>query len=237
MKLIPKNNIQNVSVNLETYIYRGLNLITQDIEKIWKSTGTSGVLTLTVSSGDCVTLYNHNADNTSITIQDLSGSTLAGPYTTDLSSYTYGNNNLWQEYTAQTSLHNIVVTLTNARENPLYCGVAFAGDMVEFRNPNSLLDLSYINNNVQYKLSSRSEKQLQKNIKKRFDTKVILTLEDDWFDTIQYLKNNVGFTPVPWLILDSNYTTHNIYGYLDDFQQGTYNSPLNTSLPFGIIEQ
>ena len=237
MKFIPINNIQNVIASAETYTYKDDNVLEESIEKKWKSTSTSGTLTCTISEGDCITLYNHNADNISITIKDLEGSTLAGPYATDLSTYTYGNACLWQEYTTQSEVHNAVISFTNARANPLFCGVAFGGTMTELRNPNDALGLTYNDNSLNRNLSSRSFKQAFKNIKKVFSTSVIVTLENDWFNAMKSLKNQVGFSPIPWLLLDDQFTTHNIYGYLSNFQDGVYNSALNTSFPVEIIER
>ena len=236
MKVIPVNNITAVGSSAEDSEYIDDWVIENKIEKYWKSTSTSGTLTLTASSGNVIGLYNHNADTVTITIKNLAeDTTLDGPFIHDLSSYTYGNDCLWQEYDIQSSSHKVIVDYADGRADPVQCAINWVGEYFEFFNPLLALQFSYIPHHIKYKMSSRSIKYTEKALKKIFTYN---TIEEDnnWWALIKYLKNYIGFKSVPWLLLDDNPRTHNLFGYLNNFDMGQYNYPFTYNTTFEIIE-
>jgi len=239
MKFIPTSNIVSVSATAAdaTYIDDWV-LETNKPKKVWKAvTGVAG-LWLEVSAGDCVALYNHNCDTVNVYIYNYAKTAIIdGPYNNDLSSYSYGNDRLWQEYDPQSSPFYIYISFQAARTIPAYCGVAWAGNMVEFTNPDKELSLGYEDYSIDYIMSSRSTRQVEKDIKKKFTSNSLLTLEDDWFDVMQSIKNYVGYSTVPWLIMDDQFITHNILGYISDFSLGAHNYAFKSNLPLEVVER
>ena len=92
-------------------------------------------------------------------------------------------------------------------------------------------------NVLQYELSSRTDLFIQKNMKRIFEAQSIMSLDDDWLTNIKYIKNKVGFKSIPWLFLDEEPITHLVFGYIDNFQFGTYNAPLDVRNSLKIIEK
>lgn len=115
---------------------------------VWKAaSGTSAIISLVVSKGSAIALFNTNA--TAVTIyygagewyEDESGyapetgyTYLSDPEATvDASDLSGANGKLWAEYTEQTLPHVVTIVLTAGAAPSV--GVIRAGNVEEFRNP------------------------------------------------------------------------------------------------------
>lgn len=246
MKFIPINSITSVSASAEdaTYIANWI-LETQKIQKVWKSSSSSGTLTFTIDGpSNCVALYNHNADTITVTVKDITETTvLEGPFVNDLSAYEYGNKCLWQEFDLTLGDYKVIVEAADGRENPVYCGVAWVGKMMEFSNPDEGLQFTWEDNSIDYELSSRSKYQVLKPLKKKFTGESLVDFKDadylyggDWLEINHRIKDYVGYKSVPWLIKDDNFTTHNIFGYISGFSRGRHSYADKSTYPLEIVE-
>lgn len=236
MKTIPLNKITAVSASSQDTDYVAGWVLYTTPEKAWRSMFQTGTLTLTVSEGNCVFLGHHTADRITVTIKTTGGGTIAGPFETDYSGQTHGNDSLWREYPAQASTHLVECVMETTRANRISVGVAWAGTIVEMRNPRGDCALSYRDHSIGYVMSAGNRRQAEKGRLRRVFSFSCFVPRDEARDMLLMMKNSIDLDPIPFMIVDDRHETHAVFGSVEALPSSDHAARNNSALAFEVVE-
>jgi hypothetical protein len=149
MKVIYPNNVTDATADEEDANYPAANVLNEHPRKVWKGTSVDAVLSISVSAGSAVAVFNTNAESVSVEIS--AGLTL--DWTTEL---TWGTQltwpdsetieslinispssvgTIWAEYAERSSSHLLTISLTAAAGETIQAGIVQAGTRNEFESP------------------------------------------------------------------------------------------------------
>ena len=237
MKVVPNNNIVSISSSAQDTEYIDDNVLTEFPHHVWKSTSTSGTLTARVYAGSTVCVYNHNADTITVTIKTTGGATIEGPTVHDYTTYTYGLDCLWHEYTTLAYTHDVEIVFENGRTNPVYAGIVFIGGRIEVQNPDEGMRMQWVDYAIRYQMSCKSSLRVLKSLKRNFFMEAPQPRGSDLSYLWEHVKNFSCDKPVPWLIRDEDKRKFNIYGYMPNYGAASHIYPENSVYPIEIMER
>lgn len=179
MKFI-ENKVSSIITTSEDASWPITNLLDNWPQNLYKAAVGVQTATLTIEMPiGCAGFYicNTNADSGTLTITTMADAfiedhELSFGYCTYLGYLTATQQpetfkQIWQDYTYQTDSHKLVVELTTS-EATLTAGILRAGITHEFKNPNSGLGESFIDNSIVKKVADGSKYVFRRDLLRKY---------------------------------------------------------------------
>ena len=219
MKVIATDNITSVTASEENANYPGDNVLDEYPKHQWRSTtaGADAYLTLTVTSGEAVAVFNTNA--TAIKVEVSAGVTVewaagivwdaaaqwsASLSEIDISDYdltTSGVGSGWADYAPTTINHNVKITFTPPAGEVVRCGVVVVGDVEEFDDPRPTAGEGLREFSEVVELQNGSVYVVDRDDVRTFALEATMARADWWHFLHDVVQNNIRSYPRAWRLV------------------------------------
>ncbi len=221
MKVIYPDNIVSTSADKQNPNFPIENVEDDHIKKPWKSTGNTGVICLSVSSGSAVALFGSNATSVVVKtrIGGLGGQWDAGAQwhdgigagaegawnAEDLTTETItfdtlstGQAALWCDYTDPGSGHGLEITLSSAVGTILKVGVIRSGTVVNLVDPKYGIKEGLHDYSVSEELNNGAFYYKKRDIVRTFDFTLFEDRSIDFYAFMHGVALVRGRAPLAW---------------------------------------
>lgn len=216
----PYDNITTLTASSEDANFPSTNLRDDFTTNLWKAaSGTSAVLSLILSKGSSVAVFNTNA--TSVTVEAGAGESyiLESGYELE-SGYSLvvdevavipaydldgENGRFWADYTEFTVPHVVTITLTAA--SVPYAGIVRGGNVESFRDPATGMGESSIDYSVERELNNGADYFRKRNVVRTFEgMRMLETRANAWLFKHD-IFDSVGPQPLAIRLIQSSSIT------------------------------
>jgi len=235
MKAIYPDKISSLAASTENANYPASNCTNNFQLKVWKATSATATLTIDVAAdGDAVAIFNTNADDITIYIQDSGGGAIED-YSKTLSSYAV--RNFWQDYSTQATAHKVVIDFTAPDGEIVEVGVVHVGDTEsffvdpDFGISESLLDFSVIKT-----LNNGAVDIDPKRTLRVFDGRLLVTRDTGFYQILVDYIDATGDTIKAFSITDEDYVYWTVLGWFRTPPRGSHDYYTKSFIDFQIEE-
>lgn len=253
MKVLPASTITSVAASSENANYPANNILDEHPKKLWKGTGANETLTFEIGEGaNSFYLFNTNATGATFYISDpnfvdwvsdvewvsdiewaINDNFIA---VAEINGLNGSDGGVMVTFEKQTSIIQLVVSLTNENGDILQAGVAVAGESFEYPGPaidnlsEGFIDYSYVD-----ELSNGAVFVKNRDLVREFDVASIMTktLFDSFItNVIRIVKSN----PAAWFISTDDDPRWLVYARFRRLPDGIHSIPGYTQVKFKLTE-
>lgn len=251
LKIIPENLIAAVTASSQNAAYPVSEVLTTYLSELYKASTNTTTLSFTVTGeSNALALFNTNATGASFEIVDPNqlewGSSAEwgsdaefatiSPTIEELVNLDGVSGACMVEWSNITGTITVNVTLTNDEGEAIQVGVAWAGKVLEYKEPDYDLKESRKFNSLVKKYTNGSEYIKILPNYREFVISQNLVRDTAFHSFLHDIAKEIDISPVPWLILDNDNSRWLFFARIDGDVKGAHKYKNRTVVEYTLKE-